>query len=112
MRSWAHNPRAGIFSGIVLTSLLGGVPVPPGSTIVPEPAASESDDIRDSQPTTCCIVGGGPGGMMLALLLSGQRIPVTLLEQHKDFDRDFGATRFILRSWRFSTRSVWLSRCI
>src|SRR6266481_3942887 len=89
MRSWAHNPRAGIFSGIVLTSLLGGVPVPPGSTIVPEPAASESDDVRDSQPTTCCIVGGGPGGMMLALLLAGQRIPVTLLEQHKDFDRDF-----------------------
>src|SRR5260370_37876495 len=27
--------------------------------------------------------------MMLALLLAGQRIPVTLLEQHKDFDRDF-----------------------
>ncbi len=63
--------------------------MPPGSTIVPEPAASESDDVRDSQPTTCCIVGGGPGGMMLALLLAGQRIPVTLLEQHKDFDRDF-----------------------
>lgn len=27
--------------------------------------------------------------MMLALLLARQRIPVTLLEQHKDFDRDF-----------------------
>ena len=27
--------------------------------------------------------------MMLALLLARQRVPVTLLEQHKDFDRDF-----------------------
>jgi 2-polyprenyl-6-methoxyphenol hydroxylase-like FAD-dependent oxidoreductase len=39
--------------------------------------------------TTCCIVGGGPGGMVLALALVKQGIDVTLLELHKDFDRDF-----------------------
>ncbi len=41
------------------------------------------------QQTTCCIVGGGPGGMILALLLVRQGVPVTLLEAHKDFDREF-----------------------
>lgn len=45
--------------------------------------------VLDSRQTTCCVVGGGPGGMMLALLLARQRVPVTLLEQHKDFDREF-----------------------
>lgn len=39
--------------------------------------------------TTCCIVGGGPAGVVLSLLLARAGIPVTLLEAHKDFDRDF-----------------------
>jgi len=39
--------------------------------------------------TTCCIVGGGPAGAMLALLLARRGIRVTLLEMHKDFDREF-----------------------
>jgi 2-polyprenyl-6-methoxyphenol hydroxylase-like FAD-dependent oxidoreductase len=51
--------------------------------------AFESEPVVDTQRTTCCVVGGGPGGMMLALLLARQGVPVTLLEQHKDFDRDF-----------------------
>jgi 2-polyprenyl-6-methoxyphenol hydroxylase-like FAD-dependent oxidoreductase len=39
--------------------------------------------------TNCCIVGGGPAGAVLALLLVRQGVEVTLLEAHKDFDRDF-----------------------
>jgi 2-polyprenyl-6-methoxyphenol hydroxylase-like FAD-dependent oxidoreductase len=34
-------------------------------------------------------VGGGPAGAVLALLLARQGVPVLLLEEHKDFDRDF-----------------------
>ena len=52
-------------------------------------AGNPSDDVRDVQQTTCCIVGGGPAGAMLALLLARKGIAVTLLEAHKDFDRDF-----------------------
>lgn len=43
----------------------------------------------DSHRTACCVVGGGPAGMMLASLLARRGIPVTLLEAHNDFDRDF-----------------------
>ncbi len=50
---------------------------------------SHTENIRDVQQTACCIVGAGPAGMMLALLLARRDIPVTLLEVHKDFDRDF-----------------------
>lgn len=57
--------------------------------LIPAPDSSADEVVRDSQQTTCCVVGGGPGGVMLALLLARQRVPVTLLEQHKDFDRDF-----------------------
>src|SRR6266852_2345741 len=48
-----------------------------------------TEPVLDSQRTACCVVGGGPGGMMLALLLARQGVPVTLLEAHKDFDREF-----------------------
>ncbi|MDP8923954.1 MAG: FAD-dependent oxidoreductase [Chloroflexota bacterium] len=37
----------------------------------------------------CCIVGGGPAGMVLALLLARAGVPVALLEEHVDFERDF-----------------------
>jgi 2-polyprenyl-6-methoxyphenol hydroxylase-like FAD-dependent oxidoreductase len=39
--------------------------------------------------TTCCIIGGGPAGMMLGYLLARAGIPVTVVEKHKDFFRDF-----------------------
>jgi 2-polyprenyl-6-methoxyphenol hydroxylase-like FAD-dependent oxidoreductase len=39
--------------------------------------------------TTCCIIGGGPAGIMLGFLLARSGIPVTVLEKHKDFFRDF-----------------------
>jgi 2-polyprenyl-6-methoxyphenol hydroxylase-like FAD-dependent oxidoreductase len=44
----------------------------------------------DSQARArCCIVGGGPAGMMLGLLLARAGVPVTVLEKHGDFLRDF-----------------------
>lgn len=54
----------------------------------PDPNSIEHP-LRDTVETTCCIVGAGPGGAVLALLLARQGIPVTLLEAHEDFDRDF-----------------------
>jgi 2-polyprenyl-6-methoxyphenol hydroxylase-like FAD-dependent oxidoreductase len=39
--------------------------------------------------TTCCIAGGGPAGMMLGFLLARAGMPVTVLEKHPDFLRDF-----------------------
>lgn len=55
----------------------------------PLPKHEVTEPILDSVETTCCVVGGGPGGMMLSLLLARKGVPVTLLEAHKDFDRDF-----------------------
>ena len=46
-------------------------------------------EVVDRQKTSCCIAGGGPGGAVLALLLARRGVPVTLLEMHKDFDREF-----------------------
>jgi 2-polyprenyl-6-methoxyphenol hydroxylase-like FAD-dependent oxidoreductase len=56
------------------------------------PAAStraRDEEVRDVQETSCCVVGGGPAGAILSLLLARQGIRVTLLEMHKDFDREF-----------------------
>ena len=36
-----------------------------------------------------CIIGGGPAGVMLGYLLARAGLPVTVLEKHKDFFRDF-----------------------
>jgi 2-polyprenyl-6-methoxyphenol hydroxylase-like FAD-dependent oxidoreductase len=44
---------------------------------------------RAVEETDCCIVGGGPAGLMLAFLLARQGVRVTLLEAHRDFDREF-----------------------
>ena len=45
--------------------------------------------LASSRQTDCCIVGGGPAGLMLALLLARRGVRVTLLEAHRDFDREF-----------------------
>src|SRR5215213_9626726 len=47
------------------------------------------DQPKRVEETTCCVVGGGPAGTMLALLLARQGVEVTLLEAHRDFERDF-----------------------
>ena len=56
-------------------------------TALPKPAAP--DEVADVHETACCVVGGGPGGLMLGLLLARQGIPVTLVEAHPTFERDF-----------------------
>ncbi|BCJ33959.1 FAD-dependent oxidoreductase [Actinocatenispora thailandica] len=38
---------------------------------------------------SCVIVGAGPGGLLLGYLLARAGVPVTVLETHRDFDRDF-----------------------
>src|SRR5262245_640070 len=50
---------------------------------------SEDQKIVEVRETTCCIVGGGPAGLILATLLARKNVPVLLLEQHLNFDRDF-----------------------
>jgi len=54
-------------------------------------ATAQSEDLKsvEVRETSCCIVGGGPAGLMLATLLARKRVPVVLLEQHQNFDRDF-----------------------
>jgi 2-polyprenyl-6-methoxyphenol hydroxylase-like FAD-dependent oxidoreductase len=51
--------------------------------------ATDAQEVLEVHQTACCVVGGGPGGMMLALLLARRDVPVTLLEAHPTFDRDF-----------------------
>lgn len=50
---------------------------------------SSPDEVREVPKTACCVVGGGPAGAVLSLLLVRRGIPVTLLEMHRDFDREF-----------------------
>src|SRR5258706_1669598 len=50
---------------------------------------SQTHQAEHVEQTTCCIVGSGPAGAVLALLLARKGIPVVLLEEHMDFDRDF-----------------------
>ncbi|MEV0053256.1 FAD-dependent oxidoreductase [Saccharopolyspora shandongensis] len=44
---------------------------------------------ESSSTESCVVVGAGPAGMMLAYLLARSGVEVTLLESHRDFDRDF-----------------------
>jgi 2-polyprenyl-6-methoxyphenol hydroxylase-like FAD-dependent oxidoreductase len=55
------------------------------------PSAQPRERIEEEgvEKTTCCVVGGGPAGAVLALLLARQGVEVTLLEAHRDFERDF-----------------------
>ncbi len=55
----------------------------------PPEGQNEDQKIVEVRETSCCIVGGGPAGLMLATLLARKKVPVLLLEQHQNFDRDF-----------------------
>jgi 2-polyprenyl-6-methoxyphenol hydroxylase-like FAD-dependent oxidoreductase len=57
--------------------------------LIPSQTKTVDEPVLDVHQTTCCIVGGGPGGIILALLLARSGVKVTLLEMHKDFDREF-----------------------
>jgi 2-polyprenyl-6-methoxyphenol hydroxylase-like FAD-dependent oxidoreductase len=54
-----------------------------------EKSAAVVDESCETSETGCAIVGGGPAGLMLSLFLVRAGVPVTLLEAHRDFDRDF-----------------------
>lgn len=49
----------------------------------------ETEAVVSTDQTRCCVVGAGPAGAVLSLLLARAGVPVTLLESHADFDRDF-----------------------
>lgn len=53
------------------------------------PTPDNADHVSGVHQTGCCIVGAGPGGMVLGLLLARRGVPVTVLEAHPDFDREF-----------------------
>ncbi|HKV06475.1 MAG TPA: FAD-dependent oxidoreductase [Candidatus Acidoferrales bacterium] len=59
------------------------------STIPAEVSTLALHQPANPPETACCIVGGGPAGAILALLLARNGVRVTLLEMHKDFDREF-----------------------
>src|SRR5215475_12115639 len=49
----------------------------------------EAGEMASAHESRCCVVGAGPAGAVLGLLLARGGVPVTLLESHADFDRDF-----------------------
>jgi 2-polyprenyl-6-methoxyphenol hydroxylase-like FAD-dependent oxidoreductase len=62
--------------------------VTPLTIIAPRDRLAETP-VRAVEECDCCVVGGGPAGVMLALLLARRGVRVTLLEAHRDFDREF-----------------------
>ncbi|MGH9775045.1 MAG: FAD-dependent oxidoreductase [Candidatus Acidiferrales bacterium] len=59
------------------------------STTAPSQPGAPAGTAPNVERTCCCVVGGGPAGAVLSLLLARRGVPVTLLEMHADFDREF-----------------------
>jgi 2-polyprenyl-6-methoxyphenol hydroxylase-like FAD-dependent oxidoreductase len=74
--------------GSLVRHPLGEASPPAGYATVPVRDEGETHS-PPSWQTDCCIVGGGPAGVVLGLLLAREGVSVTLLEAHKDFDREF-----------------------
>jgi 2-polyprenyl-6-methoxyphenol hydroxylase-like FAD-dependent oxidoreductase len=74
--------------GTLVRSPFEEAPPPAGYATLPARDDSETRSPASRQ-TDCCIVGGGPAGVVLGLLLAREGVSVTLLEAHKDFDREF-----------------------
>jgi 2-polyprenyl-6-methoxyphenol hydroxylase-like FAD-dependent oxidoreductase len=53
------------------------------------PCQHENNMANNGFEKSCCVVGGGPAGIMLGYLLARAGAPVTVLEKHTDFNRDF-----------------------
>ena len=91
MREMTQKDAVGAITSHIVRQDIDETVIADGEVTAPRRAGrlGAAHRLRDVQRTDCCIVGGGPAGLMLAFLLARQGVRVTLLEAHRDFDREF-----------------------